>query len=84
VVKRLYVLANQHDATNQITKPYRHDEAPGQQGFDASGIKQSQDLDIPSELYHHTSSSRNKPLPLITFVREDPNHPAKVCLFYPQ
>lgn len=63
-------------------KHYRREEASHQQGFDALDVKQHQE-DIPSELHHHISASRNQPVPLATFVREHPDDPAKkVRLYY--
>jgi len=40
--------------------------------------------EIPSELHHHISASKNSPLRLAAFVQADPNNPAKkVCEFPP-
>jgi len=80
VVKRFYEMTNKRDATKQIAKRHRREVAAQHRPFDASDIKQSQE-EIPSEHHHHISASKNKSLQLATFVRADPNDPAKkVCL----
>jgi hypothetical protein len=72
-------MTNKRDATKQIAKRHRREAATRQQPFDASGVKQSQE-EIPFELHHHISASKNSPLPLAAFVRANPNDPAKkVC-----
>ena len=55
---------------------YRREEVSRQQGFCAFDIKQNQD-DIPPELHHYILASRNKPLPLVTFIQEKPEDPAE-------
>jgi len=70
VVKRLYVLTNRRDATKQIAKHYRREETTRRERFDASDMKESQE-EIPSELHHHTSASKNRSVPLAAFVLEN-------------
>jgi hypothetical protein len=55
---------------------YRREEVSRQRSFGAFDVKQSQD-DIPPELHHYISASRNKPLPLVTFIQEKPEDPAE-------
>jgi len=75
-------LTNRRDATKQIAKHYRREEATRREPFDTFDVKQSQE-EIPSELHHHVSASRNHSLPLATFVLENPGDPAKeVCACY--
>jgi hypothetical protein len=76
VVKRLYALTNRRDATKQIAKRYRREEATRSDPFDASDTKPSQE-EIPFELHHHISASRNHPISLANFVLENPGDPAK-------
>ena len=79
VVKRLYTLTNRRDATKQIAKHYRREEGIRREPLDMSDGNQNQ-VEIPSELHHHISASKNHPLPLATFVLENPGDPAKeVC-----
>lgn len=81
IIKRFYELTNKRDATRQIAKRHRREEAARHQPFDASGVKQSLE-EIPSELHHHISASKNSPLPLAAFVRADPEDPAKKVRAY--
>jgi len=79
IVKRFYEMTNKRDATKQIAKRHLRGAAAQDQPFDASGVKQSWE-EIPSELHHHISTSKNSPLPLAAFVRADLKDPAKkVC-----
>ena len=75
-VKRFYAMTNKRDATKQIAKRHRREVAAQHQLFDASDVKQSQE-EIPSELHHHVSTSKNRSLQLASFVRADLNDPAK-------
>lgn len=78
-VKRFYGLTNRRDATKQIAKHHRREAAARLGPFDASDVTESQE-EIPSELHHHISSSKNHSLPLATFILEHPEDPAKkVC-----
>lgn len=79
VVKRLYALTNRRDATKQIVKHYRREEGIRHETFDTSDGKQNQE-EIPAELHHHISASKNHPLSIATFILENPGDPAKeVC-----
>ena len=69
-------MTNKRDATRQIARRHRREAAARIQPFDASGVKQSWE-EIPSELHHHISASKNRPLPLAAFVRADLKDPAK-------
>jgi len=82
VVKRFYALMNRRDATKQIAKRYIREEATQRQPLDASDVKPNQE-EIPSELHHHISASKNHSISLAKFALENPEDPAKkVCLFY--
>lgn len=76
VVKRLYALTNRRDATKQIAKRYIREEATRHQPLNASDVKPSQE-EIPSELHHHISASKNHSISLAKFVLENPQDPAK-------
>jgi hypothetical protein len=80
IVKRFYQVTNKRDATKQIANRHRREAAVRHRSFDASGVKQNW-KEIPAELHHHISASKNNPLPLAAFVRADPQDTAKkVCL----
>jgi hypothetical protein len=73
-------LTNRRDATKQIAKRYSREEAIRRQPFDASNTKLNQE-EIPSELHHYISASKNHTLSLATFVLENPGDPAKKVCF---
>lgn len=76
-------MTNKRNATKQIAQRHLREAATQHRlALDASGAKQSWE-EIPFELHHHISSSKNYPLPLAAFIRMGPNDPAKkVCRFF--
>jgi len=79
VVKRLFALTNKKDAVTQIATKYRREA----RSSDARAVRVDRELELEQseivapELHYHISGSRNTPLKIRKFLRDNPEDPAK-------